>query len=541
MIEMPWLLLAALAPGLGLLAMLRRPHPVMNWLWLGCLPALAVSLWPVPAFEFARLWPDASLALENPLDRAWMSFSAVLWGCATRYAATGMDHDPHRLRFWFFWTAVMIGNFLLVMAQDVITFYAAFTLLSLSAYALIIHQGGPGPAHAGRLYLELAVLGEIFISVGLLLRVLEANGTLTLAGLHQVPIAPWTAVLLFAGFGIKAGFWPLHVWLPQAHPVAPAAASAVLSGALIKAGLLGLSRFLPAQDPLMQDWAGALLAVGFVGIFFGSFLGLVQTRAKVVLAYSSVSQMGFMVVVLALIWENGAAATALLTYYVVHHGLAKGALFLGAGMALHGQLSRSCWILLFVPALALAGLPLTSGAAVKSALKSALQASPHEGLLLALLLGALGTMLLLFRALWLMRPDGSQASPRGQSLPLLLLCSLPVALSWAWDDFRTLIWDSLGADASWSLAWPILLAAGLAAVVVAYRQQVAPWLERLAHPVLLMRLKRLITAHQHGDGPAPRGRWRQWERFIDHALTLPAVRGSAWILLALALLGWWTY
>lgn len=543
--DFPWLLLAVVAPGFALLFMLRRPRPVMNWMWLGCLPALAFSLWPVAPVEFARLWPDAALAVDEGWARAWLGFSALLWACATRYAAAGMDHDPHRLRFWFFWTAVMTGNFLLILAQDVITFYTAFTLLSLSAYALIIHQGGPGARHAGRLYLELAILGEVFISVGLLLRVLEANGNLEMSGLQDFPIAPWTALLLFAGFGIKAGFWPLHVWLPRAHPVAPAAASAVLSGTLIKAGLLGLWRFLPGEDPLMREWAGVLLGVGFIGVLLGATLGLIQTRAKVVLAYSSVSQMGFMVLVLALAWEAGAAVEALPTYYVVHHGLAKGALFLGAGMALHGRLPRRYWVLLCIPALALAGMPLTTGAAVKSAVKSALEASPWEGLLVLMMGGALGTMLVLLRALWLMRPESRESPscspPLGQALPLILLCVMPVLLPWVWPELRELLWKSFGLGVSWSLIWPILLAVGASVGIITHRQQLTPMLERVAHPLLLKRLGRLIAAYQPEDGLLQRSRWRHWERFIDHLLKVPAVRGSAWMLLGLALLGWWIY
>jgi hydrogenase-4 component B len=545
MSDVPWLLMVVLAPGLGMLLMAYRAAAVMPWLWLGSVPALAVSLFPVPALELGWFWPDAGLSVEEPLARAWLGFCALLWGCATRYAATGMDHDPHRLRFWFFWTAVLTGNYLLVMAQDVITFYAAFTLLSLSAYALIIHQGGPGPAKAGRLYLELAVLGEIFISVGLLLRVLEAGGTLALDALLEQPIAPWTAVLLFAGFGLKAGFWPLHIWLPRAHPVAPAAASAVLSGALIKAGLLGIWRFLPSEDALMQDWAGLLLAVGFVGVFFGTVVGLVQNRAKVVLAYSSVSQMGFLLVILGLTWQVKPVAVGLLTAYVVHHGLSKGALFLGAGLALHGRLTRAYWLVLWLPALALAGLPLTSGGAVKSALKSGLQASPHGGWLFLLILGGLGTLLLVFRALWLMRPDTTVAEPEsppaGQAWPLVLLCLMPAVVPLIWPQMRELLLDSLYPGAAWSSLWPLLVAGGLGMVVTRYRRGLDPYLNRIAHPVLLLRLRRLVDAHRHPDPWAPTSTWRHWERFIGHALTLPTVRGSAWLLLLLALLGWLTY
>src|SRR5690606_6679290 len=118
------------------------------------------------------------------------------------------------------------------------SFYVGFTLMSLSAYGLVVHLRGPAPRQAGRLYLQLAVLGEMLLYAGILLRIHEAGGALKLSDWHSAPTSPLTATLLLVGFGIKAGFWPLHVWLPLAHPAAPAAASAVLSGAMLKAGIL---------------------------------------------------------------------------------------------------------------------------------------------------------------------------------------------------------------------------------------------------------------------------------------------------------------
>jgi hydrogenase-4 component B len=98
--------------------------------------------------------------------------------------------------------------------------------------------------------------------------------------------------LLAAGFAVKAGIMPLHVWLPLAHPAAPVAASAVLSGALIKAGLIGWLRLLPLGGAAWPGWGTVFVVVGLTTAIAGALIGVAQTRPKVVLAYSSVSQMG---------------------------------------------------------------------------------------------------------------------------------------------------------------------------------------------------------------------------------------------------------
>src|SRR5690606_3937114 len=168
--------------------------------------------------------------------------------------------------------------------------------------------------------------------------------------------------LLLVGLGLKAGFWPLHVWLPLAHPEAPAPASAVLSGAMLKAGILGIWRCVPQADPTLAAWSLPLLAIGLFGAFYAAALGLRAGESKAVLAWSSVSQIGWMLMILALAWNLEAPSAALLTVLVlfgVHHGLAKGALFLAAGMVHEGRLPRVAWVLLVLPAVALMGAPLS--------------------------------------------------------------------------------------------------------------------------------------------------------------------------------------
>ncbi|HAQ85146.1 MAG TPA: sodium:proton antiporter, partial [Pseudomonas sp.] len=174
-----------------------------------------------------------------------------------------------------------------------------------------------------------------------------------------------------------------------------------------------------------------------------ALLGLVAREAKAVLAYSSVSQMGYLVMLLALAWrhpEQLTAMTVVLMLYGVHHGLAKGALFLAAGLIHAGRLSRIGWVLLALPALAIVGLPLTSGGAVKTALKDVWHAGEFEGWLIWLSLSSLTTSLLLIRALWLLRRDARNAPanrpPLTQLLPWALLSSCALLLPWLWPALR---------------------------------------------------------------------------------------------------------
>ncbi|MBL4610562.1 MAG: sodium:proton antiporter [Pseudomonas sp.] len=548
MSPLTWLLVA-LAPLLALALLWRWPDRAAPWLWLSCLPALLASFWPPAALEPAILWPGATWGAEDMLARAWLAFTALLWGCASVYAGADLVGDRHRLRFWCCWLLSLCGNLLLIIAQDAGSFYVGFSLMSLTAYGLIVHQRGPAPRQAGRLYLQLAILGEMLIFAGMMLRIHEADGAFALATWQGVPTGWLTASVLLIGFGLKAGFWPLHVWLPLAHPAAPAAASAVLSGAMIKAGILGLWRFLPEQDPVLQSWALTLLAIGSISAFYGVALGLLQSRAKAALAYSSVSQIGYLLVVLALAWlhpESRSGAGILLALYGVHHGLAKGALFMGAGLAAHYRLRPWHWLAMALPAMALAGLPLTSGAAVKILLKDTVYASDVSQWSMLLTAGAAATAILLMRALWLMwqQQPGADACrpPATQLWPWLALCMMPAALPWLWPELRTALLASLPPGTLWAGLWPLLLAGAIAWAVQASGWQIPARLRRLPQPARAgsLRLKRLL---QRPPVPAVAAqvdehRWRTAERYWNRLWRGNAVTLSAWLLILLLLLGW---
>ncbi len=542
-----WLLVPA-TPLLAALVLAWLGARVAPWLWLSCLPALLAVWLPPPTLELLWLWEGVRWGASDSLTRAWLGFSAVLWSCAASFAGSSVA-DTRRLRFWMFWQLALAGNLLLVIATDALSFYLGFSVMSLSAYGLVVHRGGPGPRRAGRLYLQLAICGEILLLAGLLLRSHAGGNSFDFASWQAQPVDSLSLVLLLLGLGLKAGFWPLHVWLPLAHPEAPAPASAVLSGAMLKAGFLGLWRCLPEADPTLEAWSAPLLGVGFCGALYAALLGLCAGKTKAVLAYSSVSQMGLMLMILALAWSPGTPGAALLPALVlfgVHHGLAKGALFLAAGLLHDSRLPRPAWVLPWLPALALLGAPCTSGAAVKALLKDAWQASAFAAWAPWLSLSSVATALLLLRALWLMQRDQRQAPrrrpPAAQWLPWTLLSMAPVVLPWAWSALREPLLASVYPGALWVALWPLLAALGLAGLALRRGWRSPARLARLPNLALGWSLA-LTRVLRNPPFPEPairpdKARWRRCERRWNRLWEGGTLTISAWLLVGLLWLGW---
>jgi formate hydrogenlyase subunit 3/multisubunit Na+/H+ antiporter MnhD subunit len=443
------------------------------------LPALLLSL-RADALEPTTI-PWLLLGSRVGLDLAgqlFLFFTALLWTAAGVYARAYAAHDPGRHRFVAFFLLTMSGNLLLVTAHDVATFYVAFALMTFAAYPLVVHRGDAEARRAGRVYIVMAVVGETMLLAGLLPAV-HAAGSLEVgavaAGVAGSPQRDLVVGLLLAGFGVKAGALPLHVWLPLAHPVAPTPASAVLSGSMIKAGLLGWLRFLPLGEAALPGWGATLIGLGLGAAFFGVAIGVTQRDPKTVLAYSSISQMGIINVAVGIGLANPAAwpsALAACLVYVVHHGLAKGALFLGVGVATAAAGSRRARRLtlagLGFAALSVAGAPLTSGMVAKSYLKEIAPVAPAAwpGLLDGLLpLTAAGTTLLLGRFLLLVRraaPEPDHPLVAGLWVPWVAVLGALAAVLWALPSHYSLGVDPPGlpyADAIWVAIWPMVAGA----------------------------------------------------------------------------------
>ena len=407
----------------------------------------------------------------------FLLFTAVLWFLAAIFAIGYMGKDPRRPQFFGFFLLAMAGNFGLIVAGDMIGYYLWFAVMSFASYGLVVHTRDQEANEAGRIYIILVIIGEVILFAGLALLFFTSGGVivgdysrLAFAALDPAPLTNFISLLLFVGFGIKAGVVVLHLWLPLAHPAAPVPASAVLSGAMIKAGLLGWLRFLyPLQES--AQWAEWVLLLGLITAFYGAIVGVSQINPKAVLAYSSISQMGFIMVGVAAWLATGEAVGAALVavlLYASHHALAKGALFLGVGFA--GK-SRGAVVAMLLPALALAGLPLTSGAVAKTALKEEAYIFSVDWPIETLLsLAAVGTMLLMARFLWLMwhsEPSTKRPSRTmwGSWVVLLVMTAimlfvLPLA--------QVAVAGSLAGDKWWPSIWPILLAVGLALTAVRF-------------------------------------------------------------------------
>ncbi len=470
------LLLAALATPVGLLfACWSRTwrDRMPNLLALAPLPALAAALLAVNSPPL--VFDETRLRITFMLDTTGtilLGVAALLWSAAGLYAGTYLRGKTYHGRFSIYWLLTLTGSLGVFIAADLLTFYLAFALVSLAAYGLVVFDGTPRAGQAGMIYLVLALLGEICLLMGFVLLASATPGD-SLAirdAVAALPTSPWrdpTMALLIAGFGLKMGLAPLHVWLPVAHPAAPMPASAVLSGAIIKAGVIGLIRFLPFDVPL-PDWGVALTVIGLFTAFYSVVIGITQPNPKTVLAYSSVSQMGVVATVLGMGLAAGQSSAVLAaTFYSAHHLMAKGALFLAVGVVAATGSRRLWWVLVPVAILALGvgGLPFTGGALAKLAIKPVL----GDGLVELLAnLSAIGTTLLMLHFLHRLAasasPDSAAAAPWGIALPWMLMFVAALGVPWTLYSVAGMgtAYDALQSGMLWAALWLLLIGAGLA-------------------------------------------------------------------------------
>jgi len=325
---------------------------------LGCLAGL-VGLLSGPFAGQVSLtlpWglPMGALALGlDPVSRLFLLPVFVLGAaCAVSGAANlGGEHaaksrlGPH----WFFYSLLLAGLTLVMLARDAVLFLIAWELMSLAPFFLIAHHDDEAEVReASWVYLAAAHLGAVCLIAFFALFWAQAGGSgfetlarAATAGHLATPVLLF--VLALIGFGAKAGFVPFHVWLPEAHPAAPSHVSAVLSGAMINAGLYGLWRTLELLAPA-APWQGwVLLCLGLGTAVAGILQGLAQGHLKRLLAYSSVENMGLVLTGLGLGCvgrQAGLPAVAALglagaLFHVLSHAALKGLLFLCAGEVLH--------------------------------------------------------------------------------------------------------------------------------------------------------------------------------------------------------------
>jgi NADH-quinone oxidoreductase subunit M len=223
----------------------------------------------------------------------------------------------------------ILGTFL---AGDLVLFFLFFEVVLLPMYAVIAGWGGAGRRAAARKFVLYTLFGSVVLLLGVILVVSRANGPVDLfSGPGALSRGTqYLAFTLFAvAFAVKAPLWPLHTWLPDAHTEAPTVGSVILAGVLLKMGTYGLIRVGVGVAPAGARWAAPVLGIlATAAIVVGSLICLRQTELKRLVAYSSVSHMGFVLLGIATLTVTGIQAALIGN---IAHGVITGLLFFLAG------------------------------------------------------------------------------------------------------------------------------------------------------------------------------------------------------------------
>lgn len=302
---------------------------------------------------------------------------AVLGFLVAVYSISYMENESRLTEFYTLMTFMMAGMTGVVMAGDMFTLFVFWELMGLSSYVLVAFlKSRWGPIEAGFKYLVMSATASAFLILSMAI-IYGMTGTLNFAyiadSLRGAAASPWIIALfstLVVGFGVKSAIVPLHTWLPDAHPEAPSPISALLSGIVIETGLYALARVLFLTfDPGMFKLPIAFLAV--LTMTLANVMALLQSDIKRLLAYSSIAQIGYMLVGLAAGTTYGFMALFL---HIFNHSMMKGMAFLASGSIVHetgtrdisslrgiGKMMPVTSLSLFIALLGLGGVPGTNG------------------------------------------------------------------------------------------------------------------------------------------------------------------------------------
>lgn len=329
-----------------------------------------------------------------------------------------------------FYCLFLAGMLLVLLSDDAYFFMISWELMAVSSYFLVCFEDEHGQnRRAAFIYLLIAHVGAVFILLSFGAVAGFAAGFENLGGytFHAMRLAKMPGVwasaaflLAFFGFAAKAGVVPLHVWLPEAHPVAPSNVSALMSGVMLKVAVYGMLRFtFDILHSAVWWWGGLILILGLVSAVFGIIFAISQNDLKRLLAYSSVENVGIILIALglAMIFKssgmNVLASLALVAglYHCLNHAMFKGLLFMGAGSIMHAAKERNMerlgglihklpWTssLFLIGCLSIAGMPPFNGFASEWLMFQAFLLSPVLTTKLFNLLIPLGAALLALTA-----------------------------------------------------------------------------------------------------------------------------------------------
>lgn len=306
---------------------------------------LAVVLRPDSSFTLFRITPAIPVLLKiDNVGRLYASFISVVFLAVGIYSFEYMHHEKNEKRFYAFYLFTLAALMGLSVCGSIVTLYMFYEAMTLLSLPLVTHTQTKEAVAAGIKYLIYSVIGASLALAGIFfLNRYATTLTFTAGGVLDMEKAAGHEKLLLAvfflmvlGFSVKAGMFPLHGWLPTAHPVAPAPASAVLSGVITKAGVLGIIRviyYLVGPDFLRGTWVQtAWLILAIVTVFLGSMLAFKEGVFKKRLAYSTVSQVSYILFGLFTLTQWGMMGALM---HIIFHSIIKNTLFMTAGAVIY--------------------------------------------------------------------------------------------------------------------------------------------------------------------------------------------------------------
>ncbi len=341
-------------------------------------------------FPWALPFANGEIGLD-PLSALFLIPVLIITPLAALYGSCYLRHNITGKRVgvsWFFFLLLTVTMVLVIIARDGILFLIAWELMTLASFFLVLfNYEDESVQTAGIHYLIAAHIGAacLFVLFILLGRHSDSYSfnSLAAAGSHASPgLLTLVFLLAVVGFGMKAGFVPFHVWLPEAHPAAPSHISALMSAVMIKTGIYGLLRALLFLSPAPAWWGTLLIGIGLVSATGGILFALAQQDIKRLLAYSSVENIGIITIGIGagiIGMATGSPVAAALGFggallHTINHALFKGLLFMGAGAvtqvtgtrsldAMGGLMKPMRWTALafLIGSVAIAGLPPLNG------------------------------------------------------------------------------------------------------------------------------------------------------------------------------------